>query len=120
MPIVSSVRHMHVKLAHCSNLRKARSHLASVQAMPMSKVTLLNLISEQLLGELTFAMNKPHLATARVDKKNTATAELEAHATGTVKLEHEWAKVTKVVHPLFETMELNATLFLQRMCIKVP
>lgn len=54
------------------------------EAMPMSKVTLLNLISEQLLGELTFAMNKPHL----------------------------------VVHPLFETMELNATLFLQRMCIK--
>ncbi|CAE7449016.1 Kcnh1 [Symbiodinium sp. CCMP2456] len=54
------------------------------EAMPMSKVTLLNLISEQLLGELTFAMNKPHL----------------------------------VVHPLFQTMELNATLFLQRMCIK--
>ncbi|CAE7687127.1 HCN2 [Symbiodinium pilosum] len=54
------------------------------EAMPMSKVTLLHLISEQLLGELTFAMNKPHL----------------------------------VVHPLFETMELNATLFLQRMCIK--
>ena len=26
----------------------------------------------------------------------------------------------EVVHPLFETMELNATLFLQRMCIKVP
>ena len=28
------------------------------------QVTLLNLISEQLLGELTFAMNKPHLAVA--------------------------------------------------------
>ena len=35
-----------------------------VEAMPMSKVTLLHLISEQLLGELTFAMNKPHLVVA--------------------------------------------------------
>lgn len=31
------------------------------EAMPMSKVTLLNLVSEQLLGELAFEMNKPFL-----------------------------------------------------------
>jgi len=54
------------------------------EAMPISKVTLLNLISEQLLGELTFEMNKPHL----------------------------------IIHPLFENMECNATLVLQRLCTK--
>ncbi|CAJ1356232.1 unnamed protein product [Effrenium voratum] len=55
-----------------------------VKAMPMSKVTLLSLVSEQLLGELTFEMNKPHL----------------------------------IIHPLFENMEHNATLVLQRICTK--
>ena len=68
-------------------------------------MTLLNLISEQLLGELTFAMNKPHLAAAR--------SVVEARA-------RHGHPEPQVVHPLFETMELNATLFLQRMCIKVP
>lgn len=54
------------------------------EAMPMSKVTLLNLVSEQLLGELTFEMNKPHL----------------------------------IIHPLFENMENNGTIVLQRLCTK--
>lgn len=54
------------------------------EAMPMSKVTLLNMVSEQLLGELTFEMNKPHL----------------------------------IIHPLFENMENNGTIVLQRLCTK--
>lgn len=54
------------------------------EAMPMSKVTLLNMVSEQILGELTFEMNKPHL----------------------------------IIHPLFENMENNGTIVLQRLCTK--
>ena len=63
MLTASSARHWSTLVVLISATTLAANCYA-VEAMPMSKVTLLHLISEQLLGELTFAMNKPHLVVA--------------------------------------------------------